>query len=101
MTIGDIGSIATAVAVLIAAWQVHQNNKLHCADISLEHPDNVKLIERVECEIDELREAGKFAFTDKFTRDEPETLYVWFCEEKHFEVETLPFIKEARITIRW
>ena len=32
MTIGDIGSIATAVAVLIAAWQVHQNNKLHCAD---------------------------------------------------------------------
>jgi len=28
----DIGGLATAIAVLIAAWQVRQNNKLHRAD---------------------------------------------------------------------
>jgi len=28
----DVGSIATAIAVLVAAWQVKQNNILHRAD---------------------------------------------------------------------
>jgi len=32
MTIGDIGSIATALAVLVAAWQVRQNTLIHQAD---------------------------------------------------------------------
>ena len=32
MSWADVGSIATAIAVLIAAWQVRQNNSLHRAD---------------------------------------------------------------------
>ena len=28
----DVGGIATAIAVLVAAWQVRQNNSLHRAD---------------------------------------------------------------------